>query len=60
MLGFGHGTHMSIGHHIAKMEARLGLSALLRRAPEYEIDLANAKRNRTEFVQGLVALPATF
>ena len=51
MLGFGHGTHMCIGHHIAKMEGRLGLQEILKRAPNYEIDAANAKRNRTEFVR---------
>lgn len=60
MLGFGHGTHMCIGHHIAKMEARLGLQEIMRRIPNYEIDLAKARRNRTEFVQGWVELPATF
>ena len=28
--------------------------------PEYEIDEAAAERNRTEFVQGWVKLPATW
>ena len=57
MLAFGQGAHMCIGHHIAKMEAEIALNALLRRAPNYEVDEARAERNRTEFVQGWMHLP---
>ncbi|HEX5064506.1 MAG TPA: cytochrome P450 [Myxococcota bacterium] len=60
MLAFGHGVHMCLGKHIALMEARLTLDEVMRRIPEYEIDLARAERTRTEFVQGWVKLPATF
>jgi cytochrome P450 len=60
MLAFGHGVHMCLGKHIALMEARLTLDEVMRRIPEYEIDLAHAERTRTEFVQGWVKLPATF
>jgi len=42
------------------MEARLTLDEVMRRLPDYEIDLARAERTRTEFVQGWVKLPATF
>ncbi|MEZ4215240.1 MAG: cytochrome P450 [Myxococcota bacterium] len=57
MLAFGQGAHMCVGHHIAKMEAEVALRALLARAPEYDIDLDRAQRNRTEFVQGWMHLP---
>ena len=60
MLGFGHGVHMCLGKHVALLEARLALEEVMRRLPEYEIDLENAERNRTEFVQGWQRLPATF
>jgi cytochrome P450 len=60
MLAFGHGVHMCLGKHVALMEARLTLDEVMRRLPEYEIDLARAERTRTEFVQGWVKLPATF
>jgi cytochrome P450 len=60
MLAFGQGAHMCIGHHVAKMEADIALRELLARAPEYEIREADAVRNRTEFVQGFMELPATF
>ena len=36
---------------------RIALEELLRRDPEYEIDLAGAQRLRTEFVQGFSQLP---
>ncbi len=60
MLAFGQGAHMCIGHHVAKMEAEVALRELLSRAPEYEILEDRAQRNRTEFVQGWLRLPATF
>lgn len=60
MLGFGHGVHMCLGKHVALLEARLALTELMTRMPEYEIDEAAAERNRTEFVQGWVKLPATW
>jgi cytochrome P450 len=60
MLAFGQGAHMCIGHHIAKMEAEVALHELLARAPNYEIRESDARRNRTEFVQGWMELPATF
>jgi hypothetical protein len=60
MLAFGHGVHMCLGKHIALMEARLTLDEVMRRLPEFEIDLERAERTRTEFVQGWVRLPATF
>lgn len=59
MLAFGQGAHMCIGHHIAKMEADVALRELLARVPEYEIREDDAQRNRTEFVQGWMELPAT-
>ena len=59
MLAFGHGVHMCLGKHVALLEARLTLEEVMRRMPAYEIDLANAERNRTEFVQGWLRLPAS-
>jgi hypothetical protein len=57
ILSFGHGTHACLGIHTAKAEGRIALEELLKRDPEYEIDLANAERWRTEFVQGFSRLP---
>ncbi len=60
ILSFGHGTHACLGQHVAKAEARIALEELLSRAPEYEVDLLNAERLRTEFVQGFARLPLRF
>ena len=57
ILSFGAGTHACIGSHIARMEGRITLEAILSRMPGYEIDLERADRFRTEFVQGFASLP---
>ncbi len=60
MLAFGHGVHACLGKHVALLEARIALEEVMRRLPDYEIDEAKAVRNRTEFVQGWLSLPARF
>ena len=48
------------GHPRGEGEGRIGLTELLARAPDYEIDVAGAVRHRTEFVQGFASLPVRF
>jgi cytochrome P450 len=60
MLAFGQGVHMCIGHHVAKLEARIALEEILSRVPEYEIQEGQCERARTEFVQGWLKLPVSF
>ena len=60
MLAFGQGVHMCIGHHVAKLEARIALEEVLSRVPEYEIREDLCERARTEFVQGWLKLPVSF
>jgi cytochrome P450 len=57
VLSFGAGIHRCIGRHIAAMEGRIALSALLRRYPDYHVDLSRSARAHTEFVQGFSSLP---
>jgi cytochrome P450 len=59
ILSFGAGTHACLGTHVARLEGRIGLEALLAHMPEYEVDLGHAERLRTEFVQGFASLPIT-
>jgi len=59
-LSFSSGTHACLGTHVARMEGRITLNAILSRIPEYEVDLEGAERLRTEFVQGFSRLPIRF
>lgn len=57
---FGAGQHACLGQHVARLEGRLCLAAILARAPHYRVDLARAERHNTEFVQGFASLPVAF
>jgi cytochrome P450 len=60
ILSFGHGVHLCIGQHFAKMEAKLCIEKLLDFAPEYEVRAEKLKRLRTEFVQGWASMPVVW
>ncbi len=57
ILSFGHGVHLCIGQHFAKMEAKLCIEKLLGFAPEFEVLTDELTRLRTEFVQGWATMP---
>ncbi|MFI5319583.1 MAG: cytochrome P450 [Myxococcota bacterium] len=57
---FGAGQHACLGTHVARLEGKLCLEAILAAAPSYEVDLARARRFNTEFVQGFASLPVRF
>ncbi|MDJ0850034.1 MAG: cytochrome P450 [Myxococcota bacterium] len=60
LLSFGHGTHLCLGIHAAKLEGRVLLEELLPRFPEYALDLDRSERLVTDFVQGWGKLHITF
>ena len=60
MLSFGHGIHACIGAHFARMEGRICLEEVLKRLPEYVVDVDRLVRLRTEFVQGWASMPVRF
>jgi cytochrome P450 len=60
ILSFGHGVHLCIGQHFAKMEAKLCIEKLLDFAPEYVVRAEKLKRLRTEFVQGWATMPVAW
>ena len=60
ILTFGHGNHSCLGIHIAALEGELALEAVLDRMPDYAIDASRVQRLRSEFVAGIIGLPATW
>jgi len=60
IMSFGYGPHSCLGINVARLEARVCLEELLRRIPDYEVDLDGSERLLTEFVQGYWKLPITF
>ena len=46
--------------HVARVEARVALEALLSRVPDYAVREAECERTRTEYVQGWLRLPIEF
>lgn len=60
IVSFGAGQHACLGTHVARLEGKLCLEAILAAAPRYEVELAAARRFNTEFVQGYETLPIRF
>jgi cytochrome P450 len=56
-LAFGYGIHYCLGAALARLEARVALDEVLRRFPEWEVDLENAKRARSSVFRGWESLP---
>ena len=59
ILTFGHGNHSCLGTHIAALEGETSLRHLLGKMPEYVIDEPRIERLKSEFVAGIVGLPAS-
>jgi cytochrome P450 len=55
-LGFGSGTHMCAGQHLARMEMRALLAALMRRVSRFELD-GEVRRAQNNVLRGLASVP---
>ena len=56
-LGFSHGTHACLGIHAAKAEARIALSEILRRRPDYVVETTRLEKYVTDLVKGYSRMP---
>jgi len=59
ILTFGHGSHSCLGTHIAALEGETATRHLLAKMPDYVIDEDRIEILRSEFVAGIVGLPAS-
>jgi cytochrome P450 len=57
-LAFSVGTHFCLGSALARLEGRIALEEILKRFPEWDVDLENARLSRTSTVRGWEAMPA--
>jgi cytochrome P450 len=56
-VAFGKGIHFCLGAALARLEARIALTALLQRLPNWEVDLESAQRLRSGPIRGYFSLP---
>jgi cytochrome P450 len=57
-LTFGRGAHFCVGAPLARLEGRVALEEVLKRFPDWQVDLDNASRSRTSTVRGWDSMPA--
>jgi cytochrome P450 len=58
-LSFGFGTHYCLGASLARLEGCIALEEVLKRWPEWEIDMENARRTQSPTVRGWDSMPAS-
>jgi cytochrome P450 len=57
-LAFSVGTHFCLGSALARLEGRIALEEMLKRFPEWDVDMANASLSPTSTVRGWDSMPA--
>ena len=58
-LSFGWGNHACLGAALARVEGRVALEEVLRRFPEWDVDLGRARLSSTSTVRGWETLPVS-
>jgi cytochrome P450 len=56
-VAFGYGIHYCLGAALARLEGRVALDEVLKRFPEWEVDLKHAKRAHSSVFRGWESLP---
>jgi cytochrome P450 len=57
-VGFGVGIHYCLGASLARLEGCIALEEILKRFPEWDLDLDNARLSSTSTTRGWEAMPA--
>jgi len=57
-LAFSVGTHYCLGSALARLEGRIALEEILKRFPDWDVDLENASLSPTSTVRGWESMPA--
>lgn len=57
-LSFGIGAHYCLGAALARIEGRIALEELLKRVPEWHLDIDNARMASSSALRGWDSLPA--
>jgi cytochrome P450 len=57
-LTFSVGTHFCLGSALARLEGRIALEEILKRFPEWDVDISECKLSPTSTVRGWEAMPA--
>jgi cytochrome P450 len=57
-LTFSVGTHYCLGSALARLEGRIALEEILKRFPDWDVDLTEAKLSPTSTVRGWESMPA--
>jgi cytochrome P450 len=57
-LTFSVGTHYCLGSALARLEGRIALEEVLKRFPEWDVDLTDARLSPTSTVRGWESMPA--
>ncbi|MDN4519500.1 cytochrome P450 [Mycolicibacterium austroafricanum] len=58
-LSFGRGTHFCLGASLARLEGRVALEEILKRWPDWTVDMENAVRAPTAAVRGWDSMPVS-
>jgi cytochrome P450 len=57
-LAFSVGTHYCLGSALARLEGRVAIEEILKRFPEWDVDMASASLSPTSTVRGWESMPA--
>ncbi|HKP40493.1 cytochrome P450 [Mycobacterium sp.] len=58
-LAFSVGTHYCLGSALARLEGRIAIEEVLKRFPEWDVDISKASLSPTSTVRGWESMPAT-